>query len=121
MEKTGDCIFCKMITGEIPSPRIYEDEFFICVRDIRPQAKVHLLVIPKEHISSLAAAFPENASGKSELMGRLLETSTKVARQLGLLPSGFRLVINTEKGAGQTVFHIHVHVLGGELLRGTFA
>lgn len=113
---SNDCLFCKIIEGEIPSPRIYEDDAFICIPDIRPQAKTHLLVIPKEHISSLATAFPAEGPGKAQLIGKLFETATQIARQKGLLPGGFRAVLNTEKNGGQTVFHIHLHILGGELL-----
>lgn len=84
-----ECLFCRIIAGEIPSPKIYEDAHFISIRDIRPQAKIHLLVIPKEHVSSLAEVFPEKSLGKAELIGRLFETGTKIARQEGLLPGGF--------------------------------
>jgi histidine triad (HIT) family protein len=121
MERSSDCLFCKIIQGEIPAPKIYEDTEFVCIRDIRPQAKTHLLVMPKEHIPSLSAAFPENGQGKGEILGKLFEVGTKIARQEGLLPKGFRSVINTEQDAGQTVFHIHLHLLGGEPLRGSFA
>lgn len=112
-----DCVFCKIIAGGIPSPKLYEDAEFICVRDIRPQAKTHLLVVPKEHIVSLESAFPaEGGSSKTALMGRLLEIGTTVARQQGLLPGGFRAVINTGRDGGQTVFHLHLHILGGAAL-----
>src|SRR4051794_26874267 len=115
---SADCLFCKMIQGAIPVPKVYEDESFICIRDIQPQAKTHLLVIPKHHVSSLSDAFPEKGSGMDGMVGKLFETATRVARQEGLLPGGFRSVINTEKNAGQTVFHIHLHILGGEMLSG---
>jgi len=121
MENMNDCIFCKMVQGSISVPKLYEDDSFICIRDIRPQAKTHLLVIPKEHISSLDTAFPKEAGGKAHLMGDLFEVATNIARQQGLLPNGFRSVINTGVDGGQTVFHIHLHLLGGEPLRGTFA
>ena len=114
------CLFCKIIKNEIPSPRVYEDSKFICIRDIRPQAKTHLLVIPKDHIESLDAAFPENSTGKTELVGELLKIGTTVARKEGLLPAGFRSVINTGAGGGQTVFHIHLHLLGGGALSEDF-
>lgn len=111
-----DCIFCKIISGTIPSPRVYEDAKFICIRDIRPQAKVHLLVIPKEHVRSLDEAYPVNGVGHHEIVSELLDTGVKIARQEGLLPFGFRSVINTGEGGGQTVHHLHLHVLGGEQL-----
>lgn len=112
----SDCIFCKIVKGVIPAPRIFEDEGFICIRDIQPQAKTHLLVIPKEHVASLDTAFPESGASKTELVGKLLEAGTKVARQNGLLPGGFRAVVNTGKDGGQTVFHLHLHILGGDAL-----
>jgi histidine triad (HIT) family protein len=115
-----DCIFCKINGGQIPSPRVYEDDRFFAIRDIRPQAKVHLLVIPKEHVASLEAAFPQSGAGRTQLMGELLEAATRVARDAGLLPNGFRLVLNTNAHGGQTVHHIHAHVLGGEPLSGGF-
>ncbi len=121
MSKTSnDCLFCKMIVGESPVPKVYEDDSFICIRDIHPQAKIHLLVIPKKHISSLMTAFPEGSAGESELMGNLFAVAAQIARQHGLLPGGYRSVINTERDAGQTVFHIHLHLLGGESLSGSF-
>jgi histidine triad (HIT) family protein len=109
-----------MIAGTIPVPKLYEDESFICIRDIRPQAKTHLLVIPKRHLSSLDAAFPEKGEGHSQLIGDLFAVATRIARDQGLLPDGFRTVINTHAHAGQTVFHIHLHLLGGEVLHGGF-
>ncbi|MGZ3687006.1 MAG: histidine triad nucleotide-binding protein [Bdellovibrionota bacterium] len=113
-----DCLFCKIIDGKIPSPRLFEDEDFIVIKDIQPQAKTHLLVLPRKHLASLEAAFPEKGSAHSDLMGRLLETGARVARDQGLLPGGFRAVLNTGPHAGQTVFHIHLHILGGEPLDG---
>jgi histidine triad (HIT) family protein len=115
------CLFCKMIQGDIPVTKIYEDDSCICIRDINPQAKIHLLIIPKQHIESLAAAFPEQGVALASLMGSLLEKATLIARQQGLLPGGFRTVINTDENGGQTVFHLHFHILGGERLRGSFA
>jgi histidine triad (HIT) family protein len=120
MIHSEDCVFCKIIDGKIPATRIYEDKKFICIRDIQPQAKVHLLVIPREAIPSLEEAFPEKGEGNSELVGQLFEVGTKIARQQGLLPGGFRSVINTGIAGGQTVFHLHLHILGGEALRGHF-
>jgi histidine triad (HIT) family protein len=119
--RPGDCVFCKVVEGEIPAPKLYEDQNFICVRDIRPQAPTHLLILPKEHITSLDAAFPEQGESRTELIGRLFETGVRVARQQGLLPGGFRSVINTGPDGGQTVFHIHLHLLGGATLNGDFA
>lgn len=116
-----DCIFCKMADGSMKVPKVYENELFFCIRDIQPQAQTHLLVIPKEHIRSLETAFPEKGPNHSQLIGKLFETAAVVARQEGLLPAGFRSVINTNSNGGQTVFHLHLHLLGGEPLKGKFA
>jgi histidine triad (HIT) family protein len=103
-----------MIQGQVDVPKVYEDNDFICIRDIHPQAKAHFLVIPKTHIESLAEAFSREP--QIALMGKLLAVGTQVAEQEGLLPSGFRSVINTGREAGQSVFHIHLHILGGQSL-----
>src|SRR4051812_15213354 len=95
---SANCIFCKIIAGSIPSPRVYEDERFICIRDIRPQARIHLLIVPREHVVSLESA-------SAELVGQMFEAGKRVARQEKLLPGGFRSVINTGAGGGQTVWH----------------
>ncbi|MDR3607725.1 MAG: histidine triad nucleotide-binding protein [Oligoflexia bacterium] len=116
---SADCVFCKIVAGTIPSPRLYEDESFIAIRDIQPHAKKHLLVIPKKHLASLNEAFPAQGPGEAELMGKMLEVGVKIARQEGVAESGFRSVINTGKNGTQTVFHIHLHILGGEMLRAT--
>ncbi len=112
----SNCIFCKIIAGEIPSPRVYEDDSFICIRDIQPQAKTHLLLIPKMHLASLADAFPESGTSHSDLMGKMMEVAVRVARENQLLPHGFRSVINTGEGGGQSVHHLHLHILAGSLL-----
>ena len=111
---SADCIFCKIIDGKIPAPRVYEDEHVICIRDIQPQAKIHLLVIPKSHARTLM-----DVDGHA--MAALFEAAQKIAQTQGLLPAGFRSVINTLEDGGQTVFHLHLHLLGGERLRGGFA
>jgi histidine triad (HIT) family protein len=121
MIHSDDCIFCKIIDGKIPATRVYEDDQFICIRDIQPQAKIHLLVIPKRAISSLSESFPDQGEGHFQLIGQLFELGTRIARQQGLLPEGFRAVINTGPAGGQTVFHLHLHILGGESLMGRFA
>jgi histidine triad (HIT) family protein len=117
----GDCLFCKMAAGTVPVPKVYEDAEYLCIRDIRPQARIHLLVMPKEHVASLEAAFPDHGPARSEMVGRLFEIAARIARQQGLLPDGFRSVINTNSHGGQTVFHLHLHLLGGEPLGGAFA
>ena len=119
-EATQNCLFCKMSRGEIPVPKVFENERFFCIRDIQPQAKTHLLVIPKEHLPSLREAFAEGGPARNELLGELFQVGTRIARQQGILESGFRTVLNTGNHAGQTVHHIHLHLLGGESLKGGF-
>lgn len=104
-----NCIFCKIVRKEIPAKIIYEDEYTLAFYDINPQAPTHVLVIPKKHIASLAEIREEDI----DLMGRLLYTTSIVAKKLGISEDGYRTVINTNRDAQQTVFHIHVHILGG--------
>lgn len=107
-----DCLFCQIVKGEIPADIIYQDERCLAFRDINPQAPVHVLVIPREHLESL-----DDASQKEEaLLGHLLRVAARVANEQGLSESGYRTVINTGAGAGQSVFHLHVHALGGRSL-----
>lgn len=104
-----NCLFCRMITKEIPTDFMYQDDRAVVIRDINRQAPTHLLVIPVEHLESL-----DEASKKHEqLLGHLLRVAARVANDEGLAESGYRTVINTGAGAGQSVFHLHVHVLGG--------
>jgi histidine triad (HIT) family protein len=102
------CLFCKIVTGLIPSERVYEDDVSIAFRDINPQALTHILVVPKEHIESLAEAAPEHTA----LLGKLMAASAEIARQQKL-ERGYRVVVNTGGEGGQTVKHLHLHVLGG--------
>jgi histidine triad (HIT) family protein len=107
-----DCLFCQIIAGEIPADVIYQDSRSIAFRDIKPQAPLHVLVIPHEHLESL-----DEAAQKDEaLLGHLLRVAARVANEQGLSESGYRTVINTGAGAGQSVFHLHLHVLGGRSL-----
>jgi histidine triad (HIT) family protein len=101
------CLFCKIIDGSIPSTRVYEDEQCIAFADIHPQAPVHLLIVPRKHIGSLAEA----TAGDTPLLGDLLAATAKIARQKGL-GNGYRTVINTGDDGGQTVEHLHLHLLG---------
>ncbi|MGE0614387.1 MAG: histidine triad nucleotide-binding protein [Bacteriovoracia bacterium] len=117
----NNCIFCKIIRGEIPSQKLLDDEHFIAFRDIQPQAKTHLLVVPKRHVASVADAFAPGVPGGRDLMGQLYERAAALAQAQGLWPGGYRCVINTGAHGGQTVFHLHLHVLGGEPLTGKFA
>ncbi len=121
MSESNNCIFCKIIAGAIPSPRVYEDENLIGIRDIQPHAKAHFLIIPKNHIASLNEAFPVSGPTQSELLGSMFRAGTQVAREQGLLPNGFRATINTGTYGGQTVFHLHLHILGGNPLSNQLA
>lgn len=106
------CLFCKIIAKEIPGDVVYEDEHALAFKDIRPVAPSHVLVIPKKHIAAIHDLTPEDAV----TVGNVLVAARKVADQLGLTAAGYRLVINDGDAAGQTVHHIHVHVLGGRQL-----
>lgn len=103
------CLFCRIIAGEIPAEVIQQDDQCIVIRDINPQAPTHLLAIPREHMESL-----DEASRSDEpMLGHLLRVAARIANEQGLGESGYRTVINTGAGAGQSVFHLHVHILGG--------
>jgi histidine triad (HIT) family protein len=106
------CLFCKIIAGQIPANKLYEDDDLIAFHDISPQAPVHFLVIPKKHI--VGPAFME--AEDEQLIGKMLRTGARLATELGLV-DGFRLVFNNGAAAGQTVFHIHLHILGGRQLQ----
>ena len=105
----SNCLFCKIISGDIPGDLIHRDDKCVVIRDINPQAPTHVLVIPREHMESL----DEASAGDEQLLGHLLRVAARIANQEGLGDSGYRTVINTGAGAGQSVFHIRVHVLGG--------
>jgi histidine triad (HIT) family protein len=108
----AECLFCKIIAGDIPADTVYESDHVIAFRDINPTAPTHVLVIPREHIASLNDASTEHR----DLLGDLLLAAREVAASEGISENGYRLVVNTMKGAGQEVFHIHVHVIGGRRL-----
>ena len=105
----SDCLFCKFVTGEIQPDVVYEDDQVLAFRDVNPQAPVHILVIPKRHIATLNDLQAEDA----ELIGGLYLAAQKVAEQEGIAEAGYRTLINCNAQAGQTVFHIHLHLLGG--------
>jgi histidine triad (HIT) family protein len=106
------CLFCRIVTGEISSDIVYQDERCVVFRDINPQAPVHVLVIPRDHTESLDEATQRDEA----LLGHLLRVAARVANEQGLSESGYRTIINTGAGAGQSVFHLHLHVLGGRAL-----
>jgi histidine triad (HIT) family protein len=102
-----DCLFCKMVAGEIRPDLVHEDEDVLAFRDINPQAPVHILVIPKKHIETL------NELEDKQLAGKVLQTAARVAKMAGLAEDGYRTVINCNTNGGQEVYHLHMHVLGG--------
>ncbi|NMG14307.1 histidine triad nucleotide-binding protein [Aromatoleum bremense] len=104
----SDCIFCRIVAGEIPAKKIHEDEDILVFHDIHPVAPVHFLVIPKLHIPSMAELRPEHAA----VMGRLMTESARIAGELGCA-DGFRMIINTGRVGRQEVYHLHVHIVGG--------
>jgi len=107
-----DCLFCRIIRGEIPARRVYEDELTLAFEDINPQAPTHVLVVPKKHIAGLKEAKPEDA----ELIGRLHLIAAQIGRQRGI-EDGYRTVLNVGPRSGQSVFHVHVHLIGGRDLK----
>lgn len=99
-----ECIFCKIIAGQLPAKVVFQNEAFLAIEDRFPQAKHHVLVLPRKHVTDITQADASMCSG-------ILTAAQDVAKLLGLMPQGFRLAINTGKGGGQTVFHLHVHVM----------
>jgi histidine triad (HIT) family protein len=104
-----DCIFCKIADGQIPSARVFEDEFCVAFDDLSPQAPTHLLIIPREHFDSL----DKTGVKEKQILGHLLVTAADIARERGFAEEGYRVVINTNADGGQTIFHLHVHLLAG--------
>ena len=104
----SDCIFCKIVAGEIPSKKVYEDDEILSFHDIHPIARVHFMLIPKLHVESLAHC----TESHSDILAKILLLAPKLAKEQGL-SDGFRTMINTGRGGGQEVFHLHVHVFGG--------
>ena len=109
----SDCLFCKIIAGDIPADKVYEDEQVLVFKDINPHAEVHLLMVPKQHVASLDELTMEHDA----VMAHMMHTLPKLAKEQGL-NDGFRTIINTGKGGGQVVFHLHIHLLGGKNLPG---
>ena len=107
---TDDCLFCRIVRGEIPAKLVAHDEHSVAFRDINPQAPVHVLVVPREHVATL------NDATDASVVGRLALMAAEIARSEGLAERGYRTVINTNADAGQTVFHIHLHLLGGRVM-----
>lgn len=107
-----DCIFCKIIKGEIPSEKVYEDDDILAFKDIQPATPIHVLVIPKKHIANLMEVSNED----SELMGKIVVVMQKIAKQLGVDEKGFRIISNCGPDSGQEVMHLHFHLLAGRTM-----
>ena len=108
----NSCLFCRIAAGEIPSQKVYEDELVFAFRDIDPQAPVHILIIPKKHIADIGALTEEDAA----VSARLFEVAGLLARQEGIADSGYRVVSNVGADGGQSVPHLHLHLLGGRVM-----
>lgn len=104
----SECLFCKIVRGEIPCRKVYEDEEVLAFHDINPVAPIHFMIVPKSHLVSLAEADERHA----DMLGKLMLLAPQLAKQQGL-DNGFRTVINTGKGGGQEIFHLHIHIIGG--------
>jgi histidine triad (HIT) family protein len=107
----ADCLFCRIISGEVPSKKVYEDEHTFAFEDLNPQGPTHVLVIPKKHISGLKDAKPEDA----EIIGRCQLTAARIAHERSI-EDGYRTIVNVGPRSGQSVFHLHVHLIGGRTL-----
>lgn len=107
-----ECLFCRIIAGEIPAAIVYQDHRLVAIKDINPQAPMHLLVIPRRHLQTLNDLGPEDDG----LMGEMVRRAAALAKEQGHADRGYRTILNTNHDAGQTVFHIHLHVLGGRRL-----
>lgn len=107
-----DCIFCKIVAGQIPSTKVYEDDQVVAFHDIQPQAPVHVLVIPKKHLASVNDLHAEDAA----MLSHVFAAVQHAARETGIAETGYRLITNTGKDAGQVVHHLHFHVMGGRSL-----
>lgn len=107
-----DCIFCKIVAGDVPSTQVHADDAVVAFRDLNPQAPTHVLIIPRKHIAGTNDLAPEDDA----LVGRIHRAAAKIAGDLGIGKSGYRLVLNCGRQAGQSVFHLHYHLLGGRPL-----
>lgn len=107
------CIFCQIAESKIPAQVVYQDPEVLAFRDIHPQAPIHIQLIPRQHIDRVSELTPQNIS----IMGKLILAANELARQLEISEEGFRLVVNCNAGAGQSVYHLHLHLLGGRLMR----
>jgi histidine triad (HIT) family protein len=108
----SDCLFCKIVERKIPASIVYEDDRIVAFNDINPQAPTHVLVIPKRHVASL----DELGDADDAIVGEMVRRAAAIARERGITPGGYRTVFNTNRDAGQTVFHIHLHLIGGRAM-----
>jgi histidine triad (HIT) family protein len=108
----ADCLFCKIITREIPASIVYEDDRVLAFNDVNPQASTHVLVVPKRHIASLN----DLSADDDQIVGEIVRRAAAIAKERGISGAGFRTVFNTNRDAGQTVFHVHLHLIGGRNL-----
>ncbi|MBE56481.1 MAG: histidine triad nucleotide-binding protein [Acidobacteria bacterium] len=108
----SDCLFCRIVKGEVSATIVYEDETLVAFEDISPRAPTHVLIVPRQHVETLNDLTPND----KELVGEMIWRSAAIAKERGIADSGYRTVFNCNRGAGQTVFHIHLHLLGGRAL-----
>lgn len=109
-----DCIFCKIVAGEIGGPPLYQDDEVMAFRDINPQSPTHILIVPNKHMTSVSEATAEDQA----VLGKMLLIAAKLAQEEGVTDGGYRLIINNGPQAGQEVFHLHLHLMGGRRMRG---
>jgi histidine triad (HIT) family protein len=108
----SDCLFCRIVAGELPSSQVYADEWVVAIRDISPQAPTHILILTRKHIDSARELGPADG----ELLGKISAVATELATREGIVEDGYRLVVNVGRNGGQTVDHLHVHMLGGRAM-----
>ena len=106
------CVFCRIVAGQLPSRQVYEDDQFLAFHDVTPVAKVHVLVVPKLHMTQLV----DTTEADGEVLGKLIRVATEVARKMNIVESGYRLAVNQGADAGQVMDHLHIHVMGGQNL-----
>jgi histidine triad (HIT) family protein len=108
-----DCLFCSIIEGKMRGEIVYQDDTVLAFKDIRPEAPVHILIVPRKHIESISSLQPQDV----QIVGAIFMTAAKLAKELGIAESGYRVVVNNGADAGQSVFHLHYHLLGGRPMR----
>jgi histidine triad (HIT) family protein len=109
----ADCVFCKIISGSLPSKRVYQDDLITAFEDIHPVAPTHILIVPNQHLDSLNEASEKDVS----MLGRMFVVARELAKQMGIQDSGYRIAVNTGPHAGQVVYHLHMHLVGGQRMR----